>query len=303
MVSYVYEVPGDFPSLYPEAPNVVYLTRLEEEIFEDMPVGTPVLDSLTRVGDEVIVVFSSALTAPQEASLDNIVSLHPTNFSVEEGDQDPVSDANEPGPTGEQGSTGPIGVTGNAGSTGNTGPDGNDGSAGNTGASGATGSDGLLGPTGSAGSAGTTGSTGAVGPAGNDGSDGVTGSTGPAGTGGEYFYYEDLTDRTTNSTSWKKYTDWDTPVLEGGVYRFGWHFKYNIEGDETARFRIRNGSTTWADHRADTPNEENAEINVSGFTFRTLSAGSINIDLDRKIAEDDSSVKIFEARFELWKVG
>lgn len=300
---FIYEVPDDFPSLFPEAPGVVYITRLEEEILEDMPVGSPALVSITRVGNDVIIVFVSALSAPQETALDGIAAAHPTDFTVEDGDNDPVTDANEPGPTGEVGSTGPIGltgVTGNDGPQGNTGPIGNDGPAGNTGVNGATGPDGLMGATGSAG---TTGSTGTVGPAGNDGSDGLTGATGPAGTVGEYFYYEDLTNRTTSSTSWKQYMEWDTPVLEGGTYRFGWHFKYSVNGDEVADFRIRNDTTKWVDHRTDEPDDEDIELNVSGFYFVTLSAGSINIDLDRRIAEDDSSVKIKEARFELWKVG
>ena len=181
------------------------------------------------------------------------------------------------------GSIGDLGTTGETGAQGNTGPAGDAGPAGNTGGSGATGSDGLVGATGDAGS---------------------VGATGEVGVGATPDFFEDFTIRTTSSTSFVEYTSWNTPSLEAGTYRFGWHLVYRITGDEKAHFRFQlDDSDTLAKYITNKPNDSGSKRNISGFTFRSLSAGTYTIDLDHKIEEVDTDVKIFEARFELVRVG
>ncbi len=211
---------------------------------------------------------------------------------------------------GNPGELGTTGETGAQGPQGNTGPIGDAGPSGNTGVSGATGSDGLVGSTGSAGNTGVAGATGEDGFVGSDGALGATGPAGATGEGGSTGagaapdYFVESTNKTTNKQTWKQYTNWATPSLVGGTYRFAWHLSYRIEGDEASDIRIRDDdTTTLVNIRVDKPNDLSLEQHISGFDFVTLSAGSHTIDMDRRIDGDDSTIKIFSARFELVKVG
>lgn len=131
---------------------------------------------------------------------------------------------------------------------------------------------------------------------------------------GSFYVQDESTTNTTHTNeSWVTKLTLDADDCPAGEYRIGWYYEWNCDStsrDFVGRV-ILNDSDTLGEHQQEPKESGGSSIGssgtdqrhvVSGFCYRTLTAGDHEIDVQFRTQDDDVEVSMFRTRLELLRV-